>query len=247
MQIHQATGAAIALAIALALAPDSQAVSFAAIDELPDIIEGASLAFRGDVVNVDYREIQVNGRAFPYTETQFRAAECFNGCVAGGLVSVRQMGGKYSSIADRAVVVAGLPDYAINGDYFVFADHDRHALLGARFGSYGVFRVATIDGSDRALVFDHAGAALGGGSDGVVAGKSAVRCTRIGSDQRCAGLSNPKSSLSTVAAIDAQSFSSYVQAIVDTAKRGPDSSALEPDASQFELALQTFLSSTPRQ
>ncbi len=225
------------IALALASVSSVQAMSWAQIDSIEDIIKSSAAGFQGTVIKQQYREIDINGSAFPYTETTFHVQDCFYGCPDNNEIVIRQMGGHFSSRKNLAMLVPGLAQYEVDSDYFVFAGGANDDLFGSRFGEHGTLQLVSTEQGGKQLVADHEGILLTLNGKGHRVGKIAAHCHSHDDQQDCDPTGDHGAAHSETDAATAEAFASYVRKLTQDKT---EASKTVLDRRDFERVLSTF-------
>lgn len=146
--MHTSRRACIALAIAGAavavLAPRAQAMTFDSTQGFDDMVAGATLVVRGQVLALTDMQAHVSGSIpVPYTAITLKVSQNFAGSSAGATITLRQIGGRIAGQPNRLMVFPGLADFQVGDEVYVIADDRRQPFFATLYGDQGLYRVAT--------------------------------------------------------------------------------------------------------
>lgn len=228
---------AVATLLLFAAIPSVHAMSWSRIGDIAEIAKTSAAGFQGTVIERSFREIDVNGNPFPYTETTFQINDCFYGCPADNEIVIRQMGGDFLSRKDYAMLVPGLAQYEIGRDYFVFAGGAKDDLFGSRFGEHGSLPLVKLEQGGPSVVVDHAGAMLQLTEDRESVNKNGLRCHALDADNVCTAVSGTTKESTAADGVSADDFARFVRSI--TTDKSQPARAIS-DRHDFETALAAY-------
>jgi hypothetical protein len=165
------------------VAASASALSFARVAGFDEIVATSSLAFHGEVIDVEYGF--VTEAQMPYTETSFLVHEGFVGAEKGDIRVIRQIGGEFVDRQGRTLFteVHGLPHYRVGVEYVLFSNDRFEPMLGTRYASFGVFRVTEGTFGHRHIM-NHMGRPLTRDVDAKLRFSRSLACTGLSDDGR---------------------------------------------------------------
>lgn len=147
-------------------------------DTLELVVRMAQLAFRGEVVSITPTSVAAaSGKQIPHLDVVFRVLEAYEGTRVGNLETVRQLGGPIPGSPGMHLLVSGVPEYEVGGEYTVFTHRTLHRMSGTLWGTLSLHRVVTVS-EERKLVVTYSGHPLKLDADGRLQRVVEWRCVR---------------------------------------------------------------------
>jgi hypothetical protein len=133
---------ALACAMMLAACGSSDGLTFNEIPEVSEVAAMASLAFRGKIVDLDYRHVQVSEeQTIPYSRITLQVAKGFGG-IQGSKVTLREIGGQLRDHPTRYLIIPGLADLTVGERIYVLANDRLQPFFATLYGDYSLYRIA---------------------------------------------------------------------------------------------------------